>query len=487
MKGDFTRNTFDPLKHFSRILMQQGRVQLDADFNEQASILLHYLRTMMIDLIGPYGGPSENCGFEIQQGADGDFTIGPGRYYVDGILCENDREDLTYLGQEGFSRDDTLVSHKTYYVYLDVWERHITHLQEDIIREKALGGLDTCTRAKVVWQVQIQEAVDSTEKKLRLQQEIEQIEKAIKEENDDAKKKKLKNKLLMLRKKLDELTEPDCKDAKESLDHFPKLSNAMLTARIQPIPGGPDECTVRPEARYRGTENQLYRIEIHNEGAADAATFKWSCNNGSEVFPIIQKEGDTVTLQSLGRDERTSLKVGDWVEIIDDDKELRGEPGVMAEVEKVDKGTMTVYLKKLDTQWPDYVENSTNHPLLRRWDQRAKQGIKMSEGAIVITEGKDESSWFKIEDGIEVQFQPPDNGEPSRQYRTGDYWLIPARATTGKIEWPTSASQDGNEAQPPHGIEHHYAPLAVIDGKGKVTDNCRCCFKPPVICGDFGQ
>ena len=31
MKGDFTRNTFDPRKHFARVLMQQGRVQLDAD------------------------------------------------------------------------------------------------------------------------------------------------------------------------------------------------------------------------------------------------------------------------------------------------------------------------------------------------------------------------------------------------------------------------------------------------------------------------
>ena len=30
MKGDFTRNTFDPTKHYSQVLMQQGRVQLDS-------------------------------------------------------------------------------------------------------------------------------------------------------------------------------------------------------------------------------------------------------------------------------------------------------------------------------------------------------------------------------------------------------------------------------------------------------------------------
>ncbi len=33
MKADFSRNTFDPGKHYSRVLEQQGRVQVDADFN----------------------------------------------------------------------------------------------------------------------------------------------------------------------------------------------------------------------------------------------------------------------------------------------------------------------------------------------------------------------------------------------------------------------------------------------------------------------
>ena len=38
MKGDYSRDTFDPAKHFTRVLMQQGRVQLDADWNEQAAL-----------------------------------------------------------------------------------------------------------------------------------------------------------------------------------------------------------------------------------------------------------------------------------------------------------------------------------------------------------------------------------------------------------------------------------------------------------------
>src|SRR5690348_1465590 len=51
-KGDFTRDTFSSLNHYSRVLMQQGRVQLDADWNEQIDILLYHLRTLTRDLIG---------------------------------------------------------------------------------------------------------------------------------------------------------------------------------------------------------------------------------------------------------------------------------------------------------------------------------------------------------------------------------------------------------------------------------------------------
>ena len=39
MSGDYSRQRFDPRKQFSAVLMQQGRVQLDADWNEQGAIL----------------------------------------------------------------------------------------------------------------------------------------------------------------------------------------------------------------------------------------------------------------------------------------------------------------------------------------------------------------------------------------------------------------------------------------------------------------
>jgi hypothetical protein len=161
MKGDFTRDTFRKNKHFSRVLWQQGRVQLDADFNEQTAILLHRQLTLAADLIGPHGTPPppagepEQDGFRITNVAGTDFKIANGRYYVDGILCENDEKnaagafaEVTYLTQADYPEAPALPA-RPYLVYLDVWERHISHLEDPDITEVGLGvhRPDTATRA----------------------------------------------------------------------------------------------------------------------------------------------------------------------------------------------------------------------------------------------------------------------------------------------------------------------------------------------------
>jgi Family of unknown function (DUF6519) len=97
--------------------MQQGRVQIDADWNEQIDIIDYYHRTSLIDIIGRSGAPTENAGFEITSSSNtntfGNYKIGAGRYYVDGILIENevdidasDQPDLPIV--EVSSKDDKI-------------------------------------------------------------------------------------------------------------------------------------------------------------------------------------------------------------------------------------------------------------------------------------------------------------------------------------------------------------------------------------------
>ena len=52
MSGDYSRQRFDPQRDFSGVLMQQGRVQLDADWNEQVELADRRWRAETSDL-GP--------------------------------------------------------------------------------------------------------------------------------------------------------------------------------------------------------------------------------------------------------------------------------------------------------------------------------------------------------------------------------------------------------------------------------------------------
>src|SRR6478609_2781933 len=89
MKGDFTGIRRWPAKHYASVRMQQGRVQLDSDWNDQIEIQEHLDRSQALDVIGPAGGPKgENGGFRVELKPDGtDLTISPGRFWLGGLLC----------------------------------------------------------------------------------------------------------------------------------------------------------------------------------------------------------------------------------------------------------------------------------------------------------------------------------------------------------------------------------------------------------------
>jgi hypothetical protein len=215
------------------------------------------------------------------------------------------------------------------------------------------------------------------------------------------------------------------------------------------------------------------------------ATFKWSRDNGSVAFPIVNGVGtNEIFLENLGRDDRLGLSEGDWVEVLDDDYVLQGNFANLFQVQSIDRGSMKVTL----TGTPSTLvgNNPDKHPILRRWDHkegsRADGGLQLgSDGAALIIEDSN-GLWLNVEDGIQIQFQKPDaplkDAPVNNEYRTGDYWLIPARAVTGDVEWPRTKDRLGNTvsiAIPPQGVEHHYAPLGLItvDTNGNVeTSPC---------------
>jgi hypothetical protein len=507
MNGDISRITFNPLKHFTSVLLQQGRVQIDADGNEQSAILLHYLRSLAADLIGQHGGPSDlydpanktgmssrNCGFgiigknnisppaflppEILQTEKVTLTDTPddqvrllitsGHYYVDGLLCES--EDTWRYSQQPYlqrANDGELKSQNgSFLLYLDVWERLITSVEDPSIRDVALGGADTAARTQLTWQVRIW---PNTKPAVPLANVT--------------------------------CTEFDKIWLQKILPDLQNNNRGSLSAKAKEADLGADAnaCITSPEARYRGMENQLYRVEVHQGGAAldktgsnqdQAATFKWSRDNGTVVATLKRKEGDRLIVNGL-RDFSRWFTAGNWVEITHDALELNGLPGTLVRLARVDGETLTI--DPYTTSGTIYEPGSkfANLPIanlkVRRWDQKETEEDLLKEGALSIKE----DDWIELEDGVVIKFEP---GSSAAQYRTGDYWLIPARVATGDVEWPQISVLDADnpgktilqpKPLPPHGVEHHYAPLAVAtldNGQPSAIVDLRHKFPPLGVC-----
>jgi Family of unknown function (DUF6519) len=439
MNGDFSRVTFDQGKHYSSVLLQQGRVQLDADANEQAALGLYHLRAALADIIGPYAGwPTDSFKISLKQGPKNELTdllVGPGHYYVDGILCENDADDVSYLHQPDLFPGDgeyPLPAAFPFVVYLRVFERLVNAVQDPAIREIALGdnGPDTAARGQVVWQVLTATTIPGTTKPVSKNNSPESVRKA--------------------------------------WVSRPAKTVTIMAKGKQPSPQDSDPCITSPAARYRRAENQLYRVEIHSGGTAGTATFKWSRDNGSVLFPISDISGDEVTVPALGRDPSLGLAVEDWVEIIDDRYPVRSKSDPLRQVKSVEPVNMLVKLDAAPSA--DTGQNRDLHPFLRRWDQQApvpaSSGPPLADDNALLVVEKDAADQFiDLEDGVQIQFQAS-NGT----YMRGDYWLIPARTATGDVEWPKIQGTTDPAERPPDGVAEHFAPLALVEDLDKVFD-----------------
>jgi len=353
MKGDFTRLTFQPEKHYSSVRLQQGRVQLDADWNEQADILAHRAETMTQDGFGRSGAPLHDAGFAVTVTVANGLQIGKGRYYVDGILCENEQE-VSFTSQPDLLDEPLPTTAGTYLAYLDVWQRHITVLEDPLLREVALGGLDTTTRLKTVWQVKLAK-VDAQTSGGPVQ--------------------------------CGQFGKKDWLPPDE-----PKSTGQLCAQTKKPSSNSSqDLCSVQAGGGFRRLENQLYRVEIHTGGKPGTATYKWSRDNGSVVARVESIVENKVTISTPGKDDVLGFSPGQWVELSDEKKTQRGESGILVKLIGVDDQG-----KLLTVDWSGTLPISLDaSPTVRCWD---------SQNAIPVTTG----TFVDLEEGVQVEFKDGD-------------------------------------------------------------------------------
>lgn len=467
MSADFSRVRSNPLLNYAGLELKQGAVLLDADANELVAILDRRLRALASDVLGRATvGANTPDAFRITVGTtlEGAQTllIGPGRLYVDGLLAENhgrakDAERVfdPLMGEPCFSQPvpyaeqvhlpnaPQLPGSGRHIVYLDVWNRELTHLEQPDLVESAVG-VETSSRLQTVWQVRV----------------------------------------------LPENVAGDvtCGTPDDQIRPWAELiapSTGRLTTGTYDVAAVTDPCELPPTGGYRGLENQLYRVEIHDGGALGKATFKWSRENGSVGMRVVSSDSDSeIELDSLGRDDVLGLKDGDWVEILDDVREfaqVQGVPmpGEMRQIQVIDEKPRHISLHAPlpgDMLAPGFQSRNLR---VRLWNQRGLVSRTTGGGAtadyidlndapltgvITVPSG---GETLILENGVTVTF----SNVGKRGFRTGDYWTFAARTADASVE--------KLEQAPPRGIHHHYARLAIWDaGTDTPPTDCRHLWPP---------
>src|SRR5262249_39586638 len=126
----------------------------------------------------------------------------------------------------------------------------------------------------------------------------------------------------------------------------PPPFRGWLQAMAEQTSPSTNPCIIDPTAAYTRPQNQLDRVQINRGGPAgddpaSSATFKWSRENGSVIFPIASGGGTAdVVLESLGRDDRFGLVEGSLVEVQDDRSALLNMAGRLLPVQAIDRTTM---------------------------------------------------------------------------------------------------------------------------------------------------
>jgi hypothetical protein len=181
---DESRHTFNPRNDYSGVVMQQGRVQLDSDWNEWLAELVRRMQVGTLDILGSAVYPATTPhAFEIKASSPGGkntLLIGPGRMYVDGLLAENHGDPnaaqwdpvlgelasaatgaIDYTQQPYMPPNPPLpAGNGPFLAYLDVWVRPVDYINDPNLIDAAVG-IDSTGRLQTVWQVRLMDLANS--------------------------------------------------------------------------------------------------------------------------------------------------------------------------------------------------------------------------------------------------------------------------------------------------------------------------------------
>ncbi len=428
MGSDRARISYDEQQQYRSVVMQQGRVTVEADWNEAQLIASEEARREALDFVGPAGTP--NNGYAITPLSPGfDFQIGAGTMYVGGVRAFLPQA-LNYSDQPTSNWMDSAIDPNwvavpdavptaNEYVYLFLREQEVSAVEDSDLKDVALGGPDTAQRTRLI-------------------QHIERLGVG---------------------------TAADCPSALAaatpiwSADGFALDPNDLRVrsfGRLQVgfVPTGTSTpCDPVAQGGYLGADNQLIRIQV-SESDAGGLKFLWGYDDASFLYRVTVADPQHVTLQSAPVDAEHIPQGGQAVEILMDAAELANGQYVAAPTGQ--RFTLATAPYNSDTKTLSlpsalnsvYGDGTSANPgpkqvYLRVWQQE----LPFTGGAAV-TLG---------DTGVQVTLTTTNkNTEP---FRVGDYWMFAVRPGTPQQVYPERYLSG---AQAPDGPREWICPLAVI-------------------------
>jgi hypothetical protein len=453
---DLSRVAFEPTKRYAGVRMQQGRVNLDDDFNDAARIADDDEQRTLLHIVGPAGSPDDGFRVSNARAAGGslDFDIAAGTMYVSGLRVWNP-QTVDYITQPDWLLQPASAralppDGRVDLVYLEVQQHAVTAVEDAELFEAALAGPDTSARVRTMWRVHLAPNVGGT-------------------------------------------TCPTAWTAFTAswlgagLGTIGPTGESVVDATLAVglEAGGPpgDLCSPPVAGGYLGAENQAIRVEL-----VDSSHFTWGFDNAAPLYRAhVGADRVTITLDTEPKDQAHWPTAGQiveilpWSAVLPNNEKLAGLSGQLSRVQgSYDPELRTIVLQTavpagFGEEWTSRGDAGTlaptpadRHYYVRVWnrgdDTTSPPAIAFVPGTPVVLGAT----------GLNVTLA-------GTQFVRADHWIIAARPDTPDELMPWSLMN----GRAPNGVRRYLTPLAVVrwhnGGAGVSWDllhECRIVFPP---------
>ena len=442
MGSDRARISYNPGQLYRSVVMQQGRVTLEADWNEAQTIASEQVRREALDYVGPTGTWRGDNGYAISLIPKSfDFTINSGSMYVGGERAYLP-ETENYSAQPetdwmDFAQDPDWVTPYgenpgfNEYVYLYLREQEVSAVEDSDLKDIALGGPDTAQRTRLIQHI-VRHQTSGT----------------------------------------------DCPSAMADvqanwwtpsgyqLDQTDMRVNSfgqLQVGFVNTVTSSP--CSPTAQGGYLGADNQLIRVQISSADPANPS-FVWGYDDASFLYEVtIASPGSSTTpttlkLNTAPVDAEHIPQSGQAVELLLPAAQLSNGQYVAAPTGQVfilgsaafTPGSNTLTLPAgIDTALFGTGPGGNPNP--------AQLYLRVWQGQSAFTPGTAEplsNTATGVNTGLSVTLTTEQSGQ---SFRTGDYWMFAVRPPSPALIYPERYI---SAPQPPDGPREWICPLAVI-------------------------